>query len=413
MSDIVHKICTEPGCNKHPSFNFENKKRGLYCKKHAKENMVDVLHKKCLDCKTQPTFNFENKKTGLYCKEHKKDGMIDIKNKKCLDCNKRPNFNFEDQEKGLYCKEHKKEGMIDITHKKCLDCGKQSTFNFENKKTGIYCFEHQKEGMIDVTHKKCLDCDKIPSFNFENKKISIYCKEHKKENMVNVYNKKCLDCNKQPTFNFENEKRGIYCKEHKKEEMVDVCNKKCLINMCQVRGTKKYEWYCFFCFINTFPDKPVTRNYKTKEKAVSDYIKEQFSDVTWVLDKKISDGCSKRRPDLLLDLGYQVIIIEIDENQHTSYEDICENKRIMIISQDLNFRPIIFIRFNPDDYTINDKKITSCWGPNGNGIMSVKKTKKKEWVTRLDKLKETVTYWINTPSEKPIEIDNLFFDEIN
>ena len=38
-----------------------------------------------------------------------------------------------------------------------------------------------------------------------------------------------------------------------------------------------------------------------------------FSDYTWISDKKIYDGCYKRRPDLLLDLGYQVIIIEVDE----------------------------------------------------------------------------------------------------
>ena len=63
--------------------------------------------------------------------------------------------------------------------------------------------------------------------------------------------------------------------------------------------------------MNLFPDKPVIRNYKTKEKDVVDRIKEIFPDFTWVHDKKIQDGCSKRRPDLLLDLGSHIIIIEI------------------------------------------------------------------------------------------------------
>ena len=67
-------------------------------------------------------------------------------------------------------------------------------------------------------------------------------------------------------------------------------------------------------------------------------------------DKKIQDGCSTRRPDLFLDLGYQIIIIEIDENQHIDYDCSCENKRIMELSQDVGHRPIVFIRFNPDDY---------------------------------------------------------------
>ena len=45
-----------------------------------------------------------------------------------------------------------------------------------------------------------------------------------------------------------------------------------------------------------------------------------------------------------------IIIVEIDENAHINYDSSCENKRLMELSQDLGFRPIVFIRFNPDDY---------------------------------------------------------------
>ena len=69
--------------------------------------------------------------------------------------------------------------------------------------------------------------------------------------------------------------------------------------------------------MNLFPDKPVIRNYKTKEKEVVDRIKEIFPEFTWVHDKRVEDGCSKRRPDLLLDLGSHIIIIEIDENKYS------------------------------------------------------------------------------------------------
>jgi hypothetical protein len=92
-----------------------------------------------------------------------------------------------------------------------------------------------------------------------------------------------------------------------------------------------------------------------------------------ISDKIVKDGCSRRRPDLLLDLGYQIIIVEIDENQHTDYDCTCENKRVMQLSKDLDHRPIIFIRFNPDDYKINDKNITSCWYIDKSGICVVKK----------------------------------------
>ena len=81
------------------------------------------------------------------------------------------------------------------------------------------------------------------------------------------------------------------------------------------------------------------------------YIKETYPDFDWVADKRVADGCSKRRPDLLLDLGSHIIIIEVDENKHIEYECSCENKRLMELSRDLNHRPIVFIIFNPDAYT--------------------------------------------------------------
>jgi len=53
---------------------------------------------------------------------------------------------------------------------------------------------------------------------------------------------------------------------------------------------------------------------------------------------------------MLLDLGYHVIIVEVDENQHKKYDCSCSNKRIMELSQDVNHRPIVFIRINTDEY---------------------------------------------------------------
>ena len=162
-----------------------------------------------------------------------------------------------------------------------------------------------------------------------------------------------------------------------------------------------------------FPDKPVSRNYKTKEYSVVDFVKFKFPNFQWISDKTITGGCSRRRPDLLLDLGYQIIIIEVDENQHTDYDCSCENKRIMELSQDLGHRPIVFIRFNPDDYNKNGTNVTSCWGPDGKGICAVKKSKKNEWSERLNALGEQITYWINpeNTTNKTIETIHLYYDE--
>jgi hypothetical protein len=146
---------------------------------------------------------------------------------------------------------------------------------------------------------------------------------------------------------------------------------------------------------------------------VVEFIKANFPNYTWIADKTVQDGCSRRRPDLLLDFGEYVIIIEVDENQHVDYDCSCENKRIMELSRDLGHRPIVFIRFNPDDYTIGDEKITSCWGADGNGICAVKKSKMKEWSERLNALKYWVEYWIENGSDKTVEIVQLYYNDEN
>jgi hypothetical protein len=152
------------------------------------------------------------------------------------------------------------------------------------------------------------------------------------------------------------------------------------------------------------------RNYKTKEKEVVYKITQIFPDFTWITDKKIQDGCSRRRPDLLLDMGSHIIIVEVDENKHNNYDCSCEHKRLMELSQDLNHRPIVFIRFNPDDYTnTNGILVKSCWKLNKLGVMQITKSKQKEWEDRLESLKQQIKYWIENPTEKTIEIIELFY----
>ena len=127
-------------------------------------------------------------------------------------------------------------------------------------------------------------------------------------------------------------------------------------------------------------------------------------------DKKIEDGCSKRRPDLLLDLGEHIIIVEVDENKHTNYDCSCENKCLMEISQDLQHRPIVFIRFNPDGYTNKDgKRVTSCWSENKLGLLVIKKNKVDEYTIRVQTLLDQIQYWVDNKSEKMIEIVELFY----
>jgi hypothetical protein len=165
------------------------------------------------------------------------------------------------------------------------------------------------------------------------------------------------------------------------------------------------------CFIRNplNADKPAHRNYKTKEKEVALAITQRYPDATWNLDKRIQDGCSARRPDVLMDLGHHVLMVEVDENKHNNYDCSCENKRLMEIWQDLGKRNIVVIRFNPDAYkTIQGERVPSCWKHNKKGIVHIPKEQQKNWDARIEVLLETIQYWIDNQSEK-IEIVELFY----
>jgi len=297
------------------------------------------------------------------------------------------------------------------------ECKIRPVFNKEGETKALYCSAHKLEGMVDVKHTTCIHpaCKTRPIFNVYGESKALYCLAHKKENMVNVQDKTCIHegCKIRPSYNKEGETKLLYCNTHKLEGMIDVKHQTCKSSWCSTRFQEKYDGYCMFCYMNLFPDKPVSRNYKTKEYSVVEHIKTGFPSLKWVADKIVSGGCSKRRPDLLLDLFYQILIIEVDENQHTDYDCSCQNKRIMELSQDLGHRPIVFIRFNPDDYKKNGTNITSCWGQDKNGICVVKKLKKGEWIQRLNVLEEHIKYWINPENmtNKTIETVQLFYDE--
>ena len=333
-------------------------------------------------------------------------------------CKIRPNYNTEGATKALYCSAHKLDGMVDVNHPTCIHagCKKQPVFNTEGNTKALYCSAHKLDGMVNVRSPTCIHagCKIQPAFNTEGEMKALYCSAHKLDGMVNVRSPTCIHagCKKHPVFNTEGATKALYCSAHKLDGMVNVISPTCKSSWCSTQVQAKYDGYCLHCYMHLFPDKPVSRNYKTKEHAVGEFVKTTFQGLTWIADKQVSGGCSKKRPDLLLDLRNQILIIEVDENQHTDYDCSCENKRIMELSQDVGHTPIVFIRFNPDEYEENGTKISSCWGLDKNGICVIKKSKKCEWTQRLNTLKDQICYWTNptNTTNKTIETIHLFYD---
>jgi|688.fasta_scaffold62031_3 hypothetical protein len=413
--------CEYNGCKTESSFNFKGMPR-KYCSKHKEEGMLNVKDCICIfeNCNKQAYYNYIGFKEKLYCKNHKLENMVDVKNKLCKyeACQKQPLFNYKNEKDAVYCYEHKIADMVDVKHSICIDgnCCSRARYNILGRKP-IYCVDHKLNNMIDLDAKKCKyeDCVKNPNFNYFGEKSGIYCGTHKLNNMIDVKNSKCQynNCNKKPSFNYEGQKELLYCLSHKLDGMINITIKKCKTPLCDTKANPNYEDYCLRCFTYMHPHKRTRKNYKTKEQTVSEYIKENFKDLTIITDKINPNGCSKKRPDILIDLGYQIIIVEIDEKQHKTYDCSCNNKRIMEISQDNEHRPIIFIRFNPDSYKVGENKMSSCWKLSKTGFLIVDKSKELEWKNRLSTLKDQIDYWCNPENitDKTIEIVQLYYDQ--
>jgi hypothetical protein len=140
-----------------------------------------------------------------------------------------------------------------------------------------------------------------------------------------------------------------------------------------------------------------------------------------VFDKAVDGGCSKKRPDVLIDVLLYSIIIECDENQHKNYE--CENKRTMQLFEDLGNRPLILIRFNPDSYIEgsseeSNQKVDGCFKPLTK-IEDIHKKKfyelnEEEWKRRVDILEEVIKDKISFEvPQKEIEEIKLFYNKPN
>ena len=341
-------------------------------------------------CKKTACYNYEGRRA-LMCEYHKCDNMIIIKKHKCTHakCHRIARFNVPNEKHPIYCIDHKLPDMIDLEN---------ALYDYDNK-----------QGFMEKINKRIYESNQ-PILLVKNKRIyesnqPILLVKDKERPLEN----KCYKdgCEKIPKFNAPHKQGGMYCDEHKKMFMINVVDRPCRTPLCTTRALQKYDDHCLFCFVHLFPHSPLTRNYKTKEASVVEFVKRTFPQYTWINDKRVQDGCSRRRPDLLLDLGDQVLIIEVDENQHADYDCSCENKRIMELSQDVGHRPIVFIRFNPDSYVEEDQKIPSCWCLNDDGLCVVKD--KTAWERRLDALKSQMEYWIQERTPKTIEVVQLFY----
>ena len=355
-------------CPKQPVFNFSGETLGIRCVEHKELEMVNVVQKNCehAGCTKQPCYNLPTEHFGKFCATHKTNDMVNVRERRCEHdgCIKKPFYNLPSETKGRFCKNHKGEDMIDVLSDSCRneECNKRATFNHPGKEAK-FCGLHKEDGMIDVKTHRC------------------------------EYD----GCMTVPVFNNPGTKRGRFCLKHKEPEMEDVKNPRCKTPMCDViLGSKKD--YCARCFAYIFPDEK-HGHFKTREMKLKEYLTQQYPDKTITHDKHVE--CHRYRPDFVFDMGSHTIVIEIDENQHRSYDTSCDNKRLVSIFQGLGSRPIVMVRFNPDRYD----NVQGCFKRDGQLSGTG-----QEWKKRTGHLKERIDHWIGTQPDREISVEHLFFN---
>jgi hypothetical protein len=390
MIDLTHRKCLKENCVSRPNYNYENEKEPLWCGQHMKEGMIFLNHLKCQKCDKIPSFNFKGFKNKLFCALHKDPGMVRVQISKCKHesgCERERRYNYKTEKTSLYCYDHKLEGMIDIyskdycIHPECKPI--KASYNFKTEKDPKFCKQHAIEGMVDIKNKLvCQTCGKRATFNFPGTKVPIRCKKHIDPGMVDVANKKCVkeNCPKTASYGYlfhtkihcrphsnkneylkifpkcEKSKEGCKerpfysdtnypkrCEAHKNSNDTNIVEQRCKgcnqLDFINVNKQLCNDCYSFF----------VLNKGKEKEKRVGEILMAngyQFESK----DKIVVDGCSKYRPDYVLDFGLLKVIVEVDENQHKSYTCECEQGRMATLHQDFGGVPVLFIRYNPDNY---------------------------------------------------------------
>lgn len=314
------------------------------------------------------------------------------------------------------------------THSKCINCNiTTASFGKIGCTKREYCSicVKQYEGYDYKCIKKCIDCNTKNALYALKDSQPEYCKncvEKQEGDYTNIVYKMCQDCKtKNASHGLKDSKNRIYCSKcsEKYPNMIDLKHPTCNNDWCNVLvHNDKYKGYCFNCFRHEYPNHKLVSNYKCKELQVVDYIKEQeypkyvdgvkvgSKKIKWILDKAI--GSSRRRPDIHKKFDTFYLMIDVDENQHTSYD--CENKRMMQLVQDAGMN-IAIIRINPDAYIDSDgSKVPSCFCNTINGTVLVKKNL-EDWNHRLAVLNYYIKQLIRHPPTKTLTEIKLFYND--
>lgn len=341
--------CKEDGCSAFRHYGKDGK--ATHCAAHKKADMIPIGSSVCLadGCITTAVYGIEGI-PGKYCSDHRTAEMTNITSPKCEvdECNEYARCSFP---KGgtTRCKIHILEGMRSHTPKRimCEKCNAKNA-NFGNvKDVPLRCSNcAQGTTMTDVMKKRCEKCDSGAYFGTPGLRPT-RCAKHRLTGFIPNPRTRCKHekkCTNMAMFGDSKPKR---CHAHREETDINFTERPC--KNCNLSYILNKDDLCEFCV--PLDGQIVKSKRLEKQNRIQVLLDKHSFDYT-TCDKILDKGeCVKYRPDFIFFRGGRVVILEVDENQHSSYAQNCENARMINISQAL-FSQVIFIRYNPDNYRV-------------------------------------------------------------
>ena len=213
----------------------------------------------------------------------------------------------------LWCKDcgaNIKGAVLRYVKRKCQGHGKSAHYGYIGEVSSC-CALCRKKKMVKFPRKLCSvrDCRQFAIFGLS--ALRVHCERHAREGEFSLIQSECASCG-----------------------LTEILNSDNLCDNCEPVRWKRY-----------------VKRHETRVK----YLLEQHQ-ISFIQDC-IPNGveCGRERPDFVIDCGTHKIIIEVDERQHEDRK--CEYVRMFNITQTFGGESIFWIRYNPDSFKRDGKKI--------------------------------------------------------
>ena len=364
-----------------------------YIRKKCEHNRYSF---QCKDCKGASICIHNNYKS--ICKQCDGKGLCIHKRIKqhCTECHG-VSICVHDKRRSR-CVECKGGSMCphDKLKSRCVECGGSELCEHHIRKE--YCVDCGGNCMCrhNLRKSRCIECNGNEiCIHQNNKYCCVQCHgdnicEHKK------IRHQCIDCGGKRT-----------CEHKKRTSTCLICTPSSACQNCLSISIIGSRWkpHCFRCYCVLNPDANIPRKFMLKEHYVRDALQAHFGEgVTMICNKQVEGGCSKRRPDMLIDCGSHCLMIEVDEHRHVNYS--CEEKRMVELYEDIGFRKIVFIRFNPDAYETEEAYYDSPFHYTDSGVVHLDE---EELNRRVAKLIDCINLHKDAEPAEQLTVEYLFY----